>query len=146
MVPRALRTRRLITEFSVEPADAPARAMSDDDDDLICILNGECAMTMAMSDNAHKFMAAIAKPEDLMKKTPRVTYSGTIAYAIAMAGPFLMYYAKMLTADHLLSGQEMPDGEPSTDTLGVAVASDPEFASRLPEKVLREYYRRKSTE
>ena len=143
MVPRALRTRRLITEFS---PDGPGCEYDADDDNLAYILEGECAMTMSMSDNAHKFMATIATPEDLLKKTPRMAHSATIAYLIALCGPYLMYYTKLLTADHLLSGQDLPDGESSTDTLEMAVKSDPEFARRVPEKVLREYYRRKSAE
>lgn len=143
LVPRSLRTRQLITEIG---ADASMISSNQTDDDEGYFLDGECALTIAMSDTAHAFMATIATPEDLMKRNPGRSLE-TIARGIAISGPYLSHYVKLLSADHLLStANPGVPGVQVNDTFEVACMADPDFAGLIPEKVLREYYRRKSIE
>ena len=144
LVPRSLRTSQLITEIGTDASEV--RSNQTEDDDYNYFIDGECALTIAMSDTAHAFMATIATPADLMKRNPGRGLE-TIARGIAISGPHLRHYTKLLSADHLLSTPN--PGAPGVqvrDTFEVACLSDPDFASLIPGKVLREYYRRKSAE
>lgn len=145
LVPRSLRTSQLITEIGTDVGEM-IRGNQTEDDDNYFLADGECALTTAVSDTAHAFMATIATPEDLMKRNPGRNLE-TIARGIALSGPYLRRYAKLLSADHLLSTPNpgVP-GVQVSDTFEVACLSDPDFASLIPGKVLREYYRRKSAE
>ena len=58
LVPRSLRTSQLITEIGADASEV--RSNQTEDDGYNYFIDGECALTIAMSDKAHAFMAPIA--------------------------------------------------------------------------------------